>query len=409
MWKITDAIDKKLPHLSLGILILLILALGLSESWLARVLILMLLILAGTIFFWRQWEHLGSTTLAFYHIVLAVAASGGIYQGLVVAHKNLWDERYQDGVHRLGGDAIPARMGSIHLLEQVAKEYPEEYHENVIKVLSAFIRTPASSKEQETNWNCKASRTEGGVLTCGKTTCQDVQEALTVIVELAREDENEINLRNACLAEADIEDAKLNNINLSNAYLKDANIRNTTLTSAILTDADMTSADLIGADLVNANLINANLVNVNLINAKLYRAKLYSAKLTKANLINANLIGANLINANLIGAKLTSADMIDTDLVGADLVEANLASAILTDANLTSADMTRAILTDADLKGAVLTGANLTEVQGLTQAQLNTAIIREGGTPPRLDGAKDNKTKKQLVWSGKTVPSDDAE
>ena len=77
---------------------------------------------------------------------------------------------------------------------------------------------------------------------------------------------------------------------------------------------------------------------------------------------------AHIPKAHLVGADLTRAYLNDTNLTSANLTRAHLVGA-----DLTRADLSGAFLTVADLGGANLTGADLTDVQYLTQEQLDKA------------------------------------
>ena len=112
-------------------------------------------------------------------------------------------------------------------------------------------------------------------------------------------------------------------------------------------------ADLGGTNLTRAYLNGANLTRAHLVGADLTRAYLNDTNLTSANLTRADLAGADLSGAFLTVAYLTRAHLVGADLTGADLNDTNLTSANLTSADLTSAD--------------------LTDVQYLTQEQLNKA------------------------------------
>ncbi len=92
----------------------------------------------------------------------------------------------------------------------------------------------------------------------------------------------------------------------------------------------------------------------------------------RADLTGANLLKAWLPEANLQGSSLQRANLHEANLQGANLQGANLQGANLREANLRRAD-----LWGADLRGAKLRGAKLTEVVGLTQEQIKSAITDE--------------------------------
>ena len=64
---------------------------------------------------------------------------------------------------------------------------------------------------------------------------------------------------------------------------------------------------------------------------------------------------------------------------------------VIAAANLYHADLTGADLSDADMRGC----------KGLTQEQIDQAVVQEGW-PPNLEGAVDANTGEPLVWHGRT-------
>jgi uncharacterized protein YjbI with pentapeptide repeats len=81
--------------------------------------------------------------------------------------------------------------------------------------------------------------------------------------------------------------------------------------------------------------------------------------------------------ARLEGAYLTRANLEDAGLVKADLTDAIFGADSFTDINLKAAD-----LADARLDRARLGGVDLREVVGLSQAQIDAAIIDESTRLP---------------------------
>ena len=140
--------------------------------------------------------------------------------------------------------------------------------------------------------------------------------------------------------------------------------------------------NLAGADLSGSELKFADLSNAVLKLADLSNAVLEGANLSHANLDDTNLSGAELYEANLYGARLHRAD-----LSGARLHRADLSGAELYEANLYGARLHRTKLSGAELKRA----------HGLTQAQLDRAVVELPEKPPHLGDAKDSETGKPLV------------
>lgn len=107
-------------------------------------------------------------------------------------------------------------------------------------------------------------------------------------------------------------------------------------------------------DLRDANLANVTFLDVSLININLSGACLHHASLTDSNFCYSNLAGANLEQADLSNTNLNY-----VDLRGANLRSANLENADLTGACLDGADLTRANLYRAVLFGASIHKAKL--------------------------------------------------
>ena len=112
-----------------------------------------------------------------------------------------------------------------------------------------------------------------------------------------------------------------------------------------------------------------DLHSTNLQGAGLMRAKLQWAILTNANIQRANLSGSNLL-----GAMLTNANLHGTDLSFANLHGVNFNGTNLQDAALFTANLEDAYLKDANLQGTDIRNTDLSEVKGLTQEQVDSAV-----------------------------------
>ena len=135
----------------------------------------------------------------------------------------------------------------------------------------------------------------------------------------------------------------------------------------------------------------------------LRKADFRGTVLPAVNLSDAQLGGSHLVDVLMVAWDLTDADLVGADLTDAKLRRANLKRARLIGAKLTGADFTgslhfkgfaRPLGYPSSLKGMASTG--------LTQAQLDHANA-DPDEPPNLDGVRDTKTGKQLVWRGRTL------
>jgi uncharacterized protein YjbI with pentapeptide repeats len=131
-----------------------------------------------------------------------------------------------------------------------------------------------------------------------------------------------------------------------------------------------------------------NLSKTQLRGAKLWAAKFQRANFTEAQLQGADFTEAQLQQAVLKKAQLKEAVLWKTQCQGADFTEAQLQGAFLWQAQLQGAFLTRAQLqganlVEANLEGAQLQGADLTDVQDLTQPQINRACVDEQTILPK--------------------------
>ena len=122
-----------------------------GELWLAGVIAA---VLVGGILSWQFWVKLGghsesfSTTLRNIAIVLGGVAAIllAVWRSRVserqtdIARHSLLNERYQRGAEMLGNEILSARLGGIYALQQLAADYPGQYHLRVIRLFCGFVR-----------------------------------------------------------------------------------------------------------------------------------------------------------------------------------------------------------------------------------------------------------------------------
>lgn len=254
-------------------------------------------------------------------------------------------DRYTKAIDQLGSEKLDVRIGGIYALERIARDSARD-HPTIMEVLAAFVRGHCREP-----WPPQ----DPGTPALAHATRPDVQAALTVIGrrEVSR-DKDQIDLRGADLAQAnlggaDLSGANLRWTNLAHVYAGQANLAGAHFRSADLTSADLSGANLRGAGFTEAKLADAFMPGADLTEAHLQRADVTGAHLTSAMLTGSYCRGANFARAKLIGA----------DLTGADLAEATLRDADLTGASLARADLTNANLPAANLAGTDFTHANL--------------------------------------------------
>ena len=82
-------------------------------------------------------------------LVLAVWRSIVAQEQVGIARLSLQEGRYQKAADMLGSDFLPVRLGGIYVLCHLARNYPVEFHIQVVRLLSAFVRHPPVQKPEE--------------------------------------------------------------------------------------------------------------------------------------------------------------------------------------------------------------------------------------------------------------------
>ena len=286
-----------------------------------------------------------------------------------VAQQGLLNERYQRAAEMLGSALLTVRLGAVYALRRLAEEHPVDYHVQGMVLLCAFVRHPTPDERMPIivteEWGTEDPRIR-----------EDVQAALSVIgerkpdyLELERQNDFRVDLRNARLIGAGLREHLLVSAKLDGARLMSAD-----LDQAVLTEADLPYAKLSGANLSGARLTDAICLCANL------------SSVTAQNTI---LRGAFLEGTEWNGARMQGADLSDANLIGADLQ-----GAVLSNTNLSGAIFGR---------GRRLVGYppfEITEqiLTRLTQAQLDQGFAEHDRPPQLRDGVTDYETGEPLVW-----------
>ena len=109
--------------------------------------------------------------LGFWRSRVAERQASAAQRQADTAQQNLLNERYQRGAEMLGNDVLAVRLGGIYALSQLNREYPEQYHIQIMQLLCAFVRHPtkdANFPEQPEDAEAFALR-------------EDVQAAIRVV------------------------------------------------------------------------------------------------------------------------------------------------------------------------------------------------------------------------------------
>ncbi len=215
-----------------------------------------------------NWESLGtsgeslgtngeSASATIRNIGLVIAGSTALFlalwRGFVAedqadaAQQSLRNERYQKGAEMLGSEVLSVRLGGIYALQRLAKEYPKEYHVQIISLFCAFVRHPTVDKGHVNRIIAKMG---------GPHIREDVQAVMQAI---GKRDKHTIKLEN--------KETKFY-LDLGHAHLKGGYLADANLAGAHLWKADLSNLDLSRANLSRARLHQACLSNTNLTDAK---------------------------------------------------------------------------------------------------------------------------------------------
>ena len=272
-------------------------SLGFFENRLAPLTLLLLLAaLILPIRFWDCWskDESGGTAVRNLVLVIAtiVALPLAIWRSKVAerqaetaqrqaetAQRELLNERYQRGREMLDNEKLWVRLNGIDTLARLAREYPEDYHTQIMSSLCTFVRTPSVEVEEQ-NTNLREDF---------QAIVKEFRGRNAVQIEIENREQYQLDLSGAQLSIADLRGVNLRGVNLRGANLRRANLAWANLSGGTLTDTDLSGAQLTGAQLTGGTLSMANLSRATLTRANLTRAILLYADLTDVVLENANL------------------------------------------------------------------------------------------------------------------------
>lgn len=348
---------------------------------------------------WLAGDDSGSTTISNVALVLAgvIALSLAVWRARVAsrqadtAQQGLLDERYQKGAEMLGSQVNAVRLGGIYALERLARDYPGQYHLQIMQLFCAFVRSPIRGPT-----DLPPSGFRQDVHAIVDAICARSEEGIAI----ERKVDFRLDLRNADLFGVQMLSADLSNAWFHGADLRSANIADTDLTDAFFSEADLSDAQFHRVNFTRMRLWSTNLRRASLERAHLTELNFHDTDLGNANLVRADLSRANFQESNLNsawleGATLVGASFLDADLTGAQLEDANLSDAHFLDSNLLAAN-----LSNANLSGVQFTNAGRQNARELAQWQLDQAEA-DPESPPNLQGVLDTDTGAQLVWRGK--------
>ena len=220
-------------------------------------------------------RNLGLVIAAVIALPLAVWRSVVADRQAKTAQRGLLNERYQKGAEMLGSDVLAVRLGGIYALARLAREHPEDYHTQIMRLLCGFVRHPVGEPVEAAlpikgltpaaefirGWDEENEPTYGVGKGPPLRVREDVQAVMTAIgerIEAQIKTEKRENYR------LELSGAKLRFVQLLDADLNRTNLLDADLTSAVAVGAYLKDAYLKGANFESANLLRANLTGADL-------------------------------------------------------------------------------------------------------------------------------------------------
>ena len=229
-------------------------------------------------------RNVGLVVAGLIALLLALWRSDVADRQAKTAQASLLNERYQRGAEMLGNEVLSVRLGGIYALQSLAKERPEQYHIQIMRIFCAFARQPTKDSGLES----EQVQIEPGTMLGLR---QDLEAIILAIrsrsksgISLERKEDFRLDLRGAVLPGVQFLDLDLSYSYLHHAKLPDANFAKTNLSGAKLDYADLRKAKFYRVELKGTRFFSANLSG----------ARFRDMDLSMADFSDVNLSGGNV-------------------------------------------------------------------------------------------------------------------
>ena len=240
----------------------------------AWIVVVLIVVVVFSVYFWC-WlvaDESGSTTIR--NLGLVVAAMIGlplaIWRSIVAerqsataqrqsetaqrqsetAQSSLLNERYQKGAEMLGSKVLAVRLGGIYALDRLAREYPGNYHTQIMSLFCALVCNPPA--ELNRDGGEEGNSRLPGMLTDGQAVMRAVGMRNGSQIETEKKEEFRLGLFKADLKDLYLSSANLSRVDLGGADLSGAQLLDdTNLSETFLLGVNLSGAFLDGTDLRN--------------------------------------------------------------------------------------------------------------------------------------------------------------
>ncbi len=307
---------------------------------------------------WRAW--------------IAARQAQAAQEQVDTAQRTLANDQYQRGSEMLSNEMLAVRLAGIYALELLAKQQPEDYHLQIMRLLCSFAKQPPKDLLLDTPHVFDGEELPPSIR-------PDVQAAVSAI---GRRDRRHLDLEREDGFQVDLNRAHLRRGDFRQCLFDEANLTWSDLTEANLEGASLVGADLEYADLSLANMSKANCRESICSLTRMSGVKAYSTDFTRANLEGIIANDAIFENASLVLATLKGADLRQASLAGADISGTNFG---------------RGGQRVEDYDQGQLLVFPMFRYTSLTQQQLDQGIWSPDCPPEIESGTNDTATGTQLV------------
>lgn len=189
---------------------------------------------------------------------------------LELAERGHLNDRYQKGADMLGSPVLATRLGGIYALELLAKEHPDAFHLQVVKMFCSFVRHPTPDEELPLRETVKS-----GHFLCRS----DVEAAMTAIGERSKKGRE---VESKALYSLDLQGAVLNGINIAYGVFDNADFSGAEMIDVFAVATNMRGTSFVDADLRRANFDVADLTSAYFKRGKLAETIFNDADITSA-------------------------------------------------------------------------------------------------------------------------------
>ncbi len=260
-----------------------------------------------------------------------------------LAEDRLINERFEKAVEHLGNDKCATRLGGMYTLHSIAAKYPEQYCDEGLNILAAFIQDRCAHFE-----DCLSSKNINGItyITDGERSGKksdsgifiDIQTCFSMIGELTKQKQggiSEISLRRTNLIGLQIKSKEFHlMVELSSAYLSRVDFTMTKFLDARFMDSTLANVCFDSTELECSSFQRSTMQDVSFRDAKLKNtlfncSKIQATSFERAKLAQANFEKAELKKVVFKDAVLEKAMFKDVDLQDTDITEEQLSVALL--------------------------------------------------------------------------------